>query len=79
MFSPIIVVSREEVVATGTASVFEALRALVASPETAIHYFETVDTAFHGYNDWPEELFEIQEVRDSCTNSINSSHTGCSS
>lgn len=64
MFSPIIVVSREEVVAMDTASVLEALRALVASPEAALNYFESVDIAFHGYNDWREELFEIQEVRE---------------
>lgn len=64
MFSPIIVVSREEVVAKDMSSVLETLRALLASPEAALSYFETVDIAFHGYNDWREELFEIQEVRE---------------
>lgn len=64
MFSPIIVVSREEVISKDTSSALEALRALVVSPEAALQYFEAVDIAFHGYNDWREELFEIQEVRE---------------
>lgn len=64
MFSPVIVVSREEVVAKDTASVLDALRVLVASPEAALSLFESVDIAFHGYNDRHAELFEIQEVRE---------------
>lgn len=64
MYSPIIVVSRDEVLAKDVSSVLTALRALIGSPETALNYFEAVDIAFHGYNDWREELFEIQEVRE---------------
>ena len=64
MFSPVIIVSREEVDAKDTSSVLEALRALVASPDVALSYFESVDISFHGYNDWHEELFEIQAVRE---------------
>ena len=64
MFSPLIVVTREEVDNKDTSSVLEALRALVASPEAALNYFESVDIAFHGYNDCREELFEIQAVRE---------------
>ncbi|MFB1487783.1 MULTISPECIES: hypothetical protein [unclassified Thiocapsa] len=64
MFSPIIIVSREEVNSKDTISVLKALHALVASPEGALRYFESVDIAFHGYNDWNEELFEIQVVRE---------------
>lgn len=64
MFLPIIIVSREEVIAKDTSSVLDALRALVASPDTALNYFESIDIAFHGYNEWREELFEIQEVRE---------------
>jgi len=64
MFSPIIIVSREEVNAKDTSSVLEVLRALVVSPDAALNHFESVDIVFHGYNDWHEELFEIQSVRE---------------
>lgn len=64
MFSPIIIVSREEVNSKDTSSVIEALRPLLVSPEAALSFFESVDIAFHGYNDTREELFEIQEVRE---------------
>jgi hypothetical protein len=60
----VVVITREEVEAQDMSSVLGALRALVASPEIARTYFEQVDIAFHGYNDTPEELFEILEVRD---------------
>ncbi len=64
MLSSIVVVTREEVIAQDTSSVLGALSALIASPEAALSYFESVDIALHGYNDWREELFEIQEVRE---------------
>lgn len=63
LFSPIIVVSREEVEAHDTSAVLEALTALIQSPEQARSFFEQVDIAFHGYNETREELFEIAEVR----------------
>ena len=64
LFSPVIVVSRAEVDAKDISSVLGALRALIASPDAAMQYFENVDIAFHGYNETREELFEIQEVRE---------------
>lgn len=64
MFSPIIIISRAEVDNKDTSSVVGALRALVASPEVALQYFESVDIAFHGYDNTREELFEILEVRE---------------
>lgn len=62
-FSPIIVVTREEVDAQDTSSVLEALSSLIQSPEHAREFFEQVDVSFHGYNETTEELFEIAEVR----------------
>jgi hypothetical protein len=35
----------------------------LTSPERALSFFENVDIAFHGYDDDPRELFEIDEVR----------------
>lgn len=64
MYSPVIVISKSEVDSQDTSSVFEALRALIASPDAANQHFESVDIAFHGYNETSEELFEIQEVRE---------------
>lgn len=64
MYSPVITISRSEVEAQDTSSVLEALRALFASPDVALQYFESVDIAFHGYNGTREELFEMQTVRE---------------
>lgn len=64
MFSPIIIISRAEVTTKDVTSVVEALRALIASQNTALQYFESVDLAFHGYNETSEELFEMEEVRE---------------
>jgi len=58
-----ILVSREEVLALDTRSVLSALRALIASPATANHWFERVDFAIDGYNHIRDELFEIPEIR----------------
>ena len=63
-FSPLIVVSREEVQSGDTSSVLVALRSLLKSPATASKYFEQIEIAFDGYNNHAEELFEIQEVRE---------------
>jgi hypothetical protein len=36
---------------------------LTESPKTARHFAESVDIAFHGYDDIALELFEMPEVR----------------
>jgi len=59
-----IIASKEEVLTGDTESVLNALRSLIASPETALAWREKVDFAIDGYNDTRRELFEIQEVRD---------------
>lgn len=63
-FSPIIVVSRQEVESGDTSSVLTSLQSLITSPQRAASLFEKVDLAFHGYDDTDEELFEIDKVRD---------------
>ena len=63
-FTPIIVITREEVDAQDTSSVLGALGALVKSPQFARSFFEQVDIAFHGYNETTDELFEIVAVRE---------------
>ena len=64
MFEPlIIVISKEEVSSGDISSVLDTLRKLIESPEVAKAYREKVDIAFHGYDEYPEELFEILEVR----------------
>ena len=64
MFSPIIVVSRSAVEARDPSPVLDALRALIASPDAARQYCESVDIAFDGYDGVRDELFEIPEVRE---------------
>jgi len=64
VFSPVIVVSRSEVEARDPSTVLDALCALIASPDAARQYCESVDIAFHGYDAVREELFEIPEVRE---------------
>jgi hypothetical protein len=64
MYSPKIVITRNEVVTKDTSSALNALRVLISSPKAARQYFESVDIAFHGYNETREELFEISEVRE---------------
>lgn len=59
----IIVVSREEVVYNNITPALNILKKLIESPEKARTYKEKVDITFHGYDNYPEELFEIQEVR----------------
>jgi hypothetical protein len=59
-----IIASKEEVLSGNTESVMTALRALIASPESALRWRESVDFAIDGYNDVQWELFEIVEVRD---------------
>ena len=64
LFSPVIIVSREEVQAQDTSSVLQALRSFLKSPAIARSYSERLEIAFHGYDNHAEELFEIQEVRE---------------
>lgn len=59
-----IVASKEEVLAGDTSGVLTALRTLIASPESALHWKEKVDFAVDGYSDVQGELFEIPEIRD---------------
>jgi hypothetical protein len=59
----VVVVSRPEVEASDTAPSLSVLRQLTGSPETAMRFFEGVDLQFFGYDQVPEELWEILEVR----------------
>ena len=64
MFDPfIIVVSSDEVLSEDIEPALGTLKKLTESPQVARSYREIVDIAFHGYDDYPEELFEIPEVR----------------
>ena len=64
MFEPLIlVISREEVLAEDIEPALGVLKKLTESPEVARSYREKVDIAFHGYDNYAEELFEIPEVR----------------
>jgi hypothetical protein len=59
----VVVVSREEVNAGDTSGTLRVLHRLIESPMQARSYFERVDIAFHGYDGWAQEPFEIIEVR----------------
>jgi len=59
----VVVVSRAEVQAMETAPALAVLKRLTESPETAKAFVERVDIAFQGYDQTPQELFEIPEVR----------------
>ena len=59
----VLVISREEVESMNISSALDVLTKLIESPDTARSFREKVDVAFHGYNDYNEEIFEIQEVR----------------
>lgn len=57
------IIDREEIEAfdvTRVRSFFDRLR---STPEIAVHCQGKVELAFHGYNEDPRELFEIQDVR----------------
>lgn len=66
-FSPVIVVSREEIQSQDTSSVLLALQSLITSPERASQWFEQIDIAFDGFNETTLELFEIDSVREFVT------------
>ncbi len=64
MFEPlIIIVSKDEVLSEDIEPALGTLKRLTESPEAARSYREKVDIAFHRYDNYPEELFEIPEVR----------------
>lgn len=64
MFEPLfIIVSRDEVISEDIEPALGTLKKLTESPEVAKAYKEKVDIAFHGYDHYHEELFEIPEVR----------------
>jgi hypothetical protein len=64
-FQPLyVLISREEVELRDLTAPLAILRSLIASPEAAQSYIESVDIAFGGYDDDARELFEIPEVRD---------------
>lgn len=58
-----LVVSAEDVADCNIAPTLGSLRQLMASPNTARHWYERVDVTIHGYNHVADELFEIVEVR----------------
>jgi hypothetical protein len=58
-----IVVSAEDVVSCNIAPTLGSLKKLLASQNTARHWYERVDFAVDGYNNVVDELFEIVEVR----------------
>src|SRR5205085_1169270 len=58
-----VVASSRDVDSADIQSTLGALRRLTESPETARRFFERVDISFHGYDQIPQELFEIDEVR----------------
>jgi hypothetical protein len=60
----VVVASRPEVEASDTAPTLSVLRQLTGSPETARRFFEGVDLTFFGYDEVPQELWEILAVRD---------------
>ncbi len=65
IFDPVvIVVGRSDIERGDVSFTLEALNVLKQSPEAARAYRERVDIAFHGYDDRPDELFEIDEVRE---------------
>jgi hypothetical protein len=59
-----IIVFRTEVEAGDTSSVLHILKSCLSPPERALFLFESVDIAFHGYDDDARELFEIPDVRE---------------
>lgn len=63
-FDPItIVVSKEEVMSSDISSICDVLNELIKSPEIAQNYQEKINFTFDGFNEHPQELFEIMEVR----------------
>jgi len=63
IFSPCIIISRDEVEAADTSRILELLSRFTSSPDIALANCENVDIAFHGYDDTQDELGEIPAVR----------------
>lgn len=64
-FEPVVIVVGKSDVERGDVSfTMEALEVLTQSPESARANRERVDIVFHGYDDRPDELFDIPEGRE---------------
>lgn len=59
----IVVVSRLDVNANRIKPTLTTLQKFLADSQVTRRYKERVDICFHGYDDDPQELFEIQNVR----------------
>lgn len=59
----IVVVSRKEVDELNVEPALSTLRQIMASQPSAKTFMEKVDIAFHGYDQDPRELFEVDEIR----------------
>jgi hypothetical protein len=59
-----VVISRQEVESGDIRGPLGVLSRLIESPPTAKRFAERVDIVFDGYNDTPQELFEMASVRD---------------
>lgn len=58
-----IVISRQEILSRDISIVMATLSQLLNNSKLALHFKERVDITFDGYNDIPDELWEIPEVR----------------
>lgn len=59
-----IVVSKKEIQNNDISLAMKVLSQLFSNDKVAMHFKERVDIHFDGYNDIPDELWEITEVRD---------------
>jgi hypothetical protein len=59
-----IVVLKNDVLSKNTRPTVSILQSLLSSPDNALKWHERVDISFEGYDGVPQELFEIQEVRE---------------
>jgi len=58
-----VVISTEEVEVGDISTSLRVLGRVMESPKTAKHFAESVDIAFHGYDNVSQELFEMPAVR----------------
>ena len=58
-----VVISRDEVESCDTSGPISTLKGLLQSPARILAFRTRVNVAFFGYDDSPEELFEIPAVR----------------
>lgn len=59
----VLVIGRDEVEAGEVTRVYELLSSLAKTPEQARRYQESIELAFHGYDEDARELWEIEQVR----------------